>query len=351
MKRLLTLIALASAAVASFGATLTPIQLLNPAGSTSGQAIISTGPSTPPAWDNVSLSGLSGVLPIVNGGTGASAASTARVNLGLGTAATVNTGTSGSTIPLLNGANTWSAAQTFTGNISVSDSSPLVTFNATSGSTLGTFNFNAAGITSWQEQATTSSLAFARYNAGVFVDSPFILSNSTGAVTMMDGITNTPVSGSTGSFTTLAASGTVSLPATTSIVGVANGVAAAAGAIGEIQKASATAISLTTGTSISVCSLPLTAGDWLVWGNMITAPSGATTNAAAAGISTTTGALPPVPLYGQVGSAGVGLPSGPPVPMRDIQLTSSSTVFLVANAQFTGGTMTASCLIEAQRYH
>jgi hypothetical protein len=39
---------------------------------------------------------------------------TARTSLGLGTAATVNTGTSGATIPLLNAANTFSAAQTFT---------------------------------------------------------------------------------------------------------------------------------------------------------------------------------------------------------------------------------------------
>ncbi|WP_148077164.1 tail fiber domain-containing protein, partial [Kluyvera ascorbata] len=38
---------------------------------------------------------------------------TARTNLGLGTAATVNTGTNGATIPLLNGANVWSVAQTF----------------------------------------------------------------------------------------------------------------------------------------------------------------------------------------------------------------------------------------------
>ncbi|ROU13814.1 tail fiber domain-containing protein [Kluyvera ascorbata] len=36
-----------------------------------------------------------------------------RTNLGLGTAATVNTGTNGATIPLLNGANVWSVAQTF----------------------------------------------------------------------------------------------------------------------------------------------------------------------------------------------------------------------------------------------
>lgn len=43
-------------------------------------------------------------------GTGAG---TTRTNLGLGTAATVNTGASGATIPLLNVANTWSASQLF----------------------------------------------------------------------------------------------------------------------------------------------------------------------------------------------------------------------------------------------
>lgn len=42
-------------------------------------------------------------------------AAAARNTLGLGTAATAATGTSGATVPLLNGANTWSAAQTFAG--------------------------------------------------------------------------------------------------------------------------------------------------------------------------------------------------------------------------------------------
>jgi len=40
-------------------------------------------------------------------------AATARTTLGLGTAATQNTGTSGATIPLLNGTNAWSGAQTW----------------------------------------------------------------------------------------------------------------------------------------------------------------------------------------------------------------------------------------------
>lgn len=40
----------------------------------------------------------------------------ARTSLGLGTSATVNTGTSGATIPLLNGGNTWSQPQLFEGS-------------------------------------------------------------------------------------------------------------------------------------------------------------------------------------------------------------------------------------------
>jgi hypothetical protein len=42
---------------------------------------------------------------------------TARTNLGLGTSATVNTGTSGATIPLLNANNTWAGSNTFNGAI------------------------------------------------------------------------------------------------------------------------------------------------------------------------------------------------------------------------------------------
>lgn len=52
-------------------------------------------------------------LPLTMGGTGSKSASDARESLGLGTAATRNTGNSGASIPLLNVANTWGATQTF----------------------------------------------------------------------------------------------------------------------------------------------------------------------------------------------------------------------------------------------
>lgn len=74
-----------------------------------------------------------------------------RTALGLGTAATQNTGTSGATIPLLNGTNTWSATQAFTnttnsGTLAITGTSQftgnITLLNATSGNNQGSLAFS-----------------------------------------------------------------------------------------------------------------------------------------------------------------------------------------------------------------
>lgn len=60
---------------------------------------------------------IAGTLALANGGTGSTSASGARASLGLGSAAQQNTGTSGSNVPLLSGANTWSSSQEFSTGI------------------------------------------------------------------------------------------------------------------------------------------------------------------------------------------------------------------------------------------
>lgn len=64
---------------------------------------------------------------------------TARTNLGLGTSAIVNTGTSGATIPLLSTANTWSGVQTFIGRTFITNlaSTATGTYNGTANVTSG----------------------------------------------------------------------------------------------------------------------------------------------------------------------------------------------------------------------
>lgn len=96
----------------------TRFQLINPAG---GGVTTWAGGTTglTPAGATSGAVSLAGTLALTNGGTGGTSAATARTNLGLGTAAVQNTGTSGANVPLLNGANTHSGAATFSATVDV----------------------------------------------------------------------------------------------------------------------------------------------------------------------------------------------------------------------------------------
>ncbi|WP_109477725.1 hypothetical protein [Paraburkholderia sp. C35] len=63
----------------SFGATLTPIQLLNPTGSSSGQTVVSTGASSAPAWGGIGVNGIASIAAntVLANATGSSAGPTA----------------------------------------------------------------------------------------------------------------------------------------------------------------------------------------------------------------------------------------------------------------------------------
>lgn len=74
MKKIIALLALLFASAAN-AITYVPVPLLSTTGSTSGQTVLSAGSSSTAAWGNVSAAALTGILPIANGGTNASAAS------------------------------------------------------------------------------------------------------------------------------------------------------------------------------------------------------------------------------------------------------------------------------------
>jgi hypothetical protein len=86
-----------------------------------------------------------------------------RTTLGLGTSAIVNTGTSGATIPLLNGNNTYSGTATFSGTTSVTNSAGVAARNTVKAfgkvinATLQTGSFNVASVT---DAGQTHAVAF-----------------------------------------------------------------------------------------------------------------------------------------------------------------------------------------------
>ena len=127
---------------------------------------------------------------------------------------------------------------------------------------------------------------------------------------------------------------------------------AAAGNIGEFLTATTAGTSLTNNIAANVASLPLTAGDWDVWGGSAFHPAGTTTVAGlSCGISTTTASLPGF-TSGLV-SMSPGFNTGAQqiilCGLQRISLASPATIFMVAAATFAVSTMTADGYINARR--
>lgn len=173
---------------------------------------------------------------------------------------------------------------------------------------------------------------------------------STGVSGMGTGVAAGLASAVTGSGgVVLATTPTITTP---NIVGVTNGSSAAAGSVGEQPTAAVgTAVSLTTSAQANCTSKTLTAGMYLLYGSISFNPAGSTVmSAASAGISTTTGAVPAVPLYTSWGgTATAGVTEIFPVPMQIVNPNVSTTYFLVGVAIFTTSTATMTCQLNALR--
>ena len=139
--------------------------------------------------------GVTGTLGLVNGGLGATTAAGGRSTLGLGTAATQNTGTSGANVPLLNGGNTWGASQNIDGFLTITGTAADrgIVITANSGRERQV-QFQTAGSARWSMGANAgaesggavgSDFAINRFNdAGVYLDAPFSINRASGVVSL-----------------------------------------------------------------------------------------------------------------------------------------------------------------------
>lgn len=351
LKRLIGVVLIACNAFAAHATTLNPVQLLNPTGSSSGQAIVSTGSSSAPAWGGIGVNGIAAIAAntVLANATGSSASPTAfampscstsasALDWTSGTGFTCNTSINAATLGGATFASPGPIGSTTASTGSFTTLSASSTISGTGFSTylasppsIGATSPNTGTFTTLAASGTVSGAGFSAYLA-----SPPAIGNSAAA---------------SGKFTTLQATSTITPSTTAGIVGTTAADNANAGSDGEYFSSTSSAISLTTSTATTITSLSLTAGDWDITGNIdFVGGSGAICNTVIAAISTTAATFPAIPLYGiSTATLATGASGSMAAPIARLNVSATTTVYLIGSASFTGGTMTGTGIIRARR--
>ena len=138
-----------------------------------------------------------------------------------------------------------------------------------------------------------------------------------------------------------------------STTGITDGSLATAGQVGEIINGQqATNQAMTTNVPLNITSIVLTPGDWDVDGNVFIASSVGTINNNAA-ISTVSATLDPPGVPGRMqilmGGSGTVTSLCMPTGRKLINVSTSTTVYLVAMATFASGTCNGQGTVHARR--
>lgn len=149
----------------------------------------------------------------------------------------------------------------------------------------------------------------------------------------------------------LTSTGSITPSTTAGIIGTTTNDNANAGSFGEFIAQQNPSASLSTGVTANVTSITLTAGDWDVEGNVeYVAAAGTSIAQCVTAVTSTSATIPSAPAR-SVGnySAPAGNSQSQVAPILRFSISSTTTVYLVANSTFGGGTLTASGFIRARR--
>ncbi len=167
----------------------------------------------------------------------------------------------------------------------------------------------------------------------------------------------TAASGANSDITSLAAVTALTNATGVDIKGTNTNDSAAAGNVGEFVSgtvASGSAVGLTSATGANVTSISLTAGDWDVSGNIIFIPAATTSITALFASSSSTSATVAADYYRFDDQRAAYVPAGggrigSPIPTQRFSLSGTTTIYLVAQANFTVSTLSAYGFISARR--
>lgn len=219
-------------------------------------------------------------------------------------------------------AGTYTGAPTFSGNI-VFSGVPNFSGAATA--------LTAAAHTNTTQLSTTA-----------FVETEFASPPTAG----LGSVTPSPVAA-----TTIVASGTITPAQVAGIVGTTTSNSAQAGSIGEEIENTSSGIALSSTVAGNIVGISLTAGDWDVTGGTeFQGTSNAAITFVASGVSIVSATLPASPLRATLA---VTFPLNAEMtlalPTRRISLSSTTSVFIVAQINFSGGGAQALSYIMARR--
>ncbi len=327
--------------------------LASTAALTNGQFLIGSTSASPVAG---TLAGTANEITITNG-AGTIAASlpsaltfTGKSVTGGAFAATTLDGPVGSVTPA---AGSFTVLNT-TGTISENATNPVI--QAVSGVAGNAAKFFASDGTNTAQFALSGGVGFVDFPATLsFRDTG--AANATRAIITSTGLNSTVIGATTpaaASVTTLSATGLVTPNA--GIKGITGGTDASAGNVGEYIPGSrliASAVSITSGASLNIISISLTAGDWDVGGVVQFNPAGSTVmGLKIAAINTITGTLPNTDFFQDSRDASTSITGArhfQVTPTVRISISTTTTVYLVAYCEFTVSTLTGSGSIWARR--
>lgn len=215
-----------------------------------------------------------------------------------------------------------------TGTIQENGTNATGVMNDTSSANGAQWIYQKNGVTLYSAGSDSGSSSFyvTRYVSGSAVDHPIAISNSTGVVSMPDGI-----------------------------AGTTTGSTASVGNLGNVQTASGSGVSLTTATTANGTSIAVAAGDYLVQcATQFNPASGTSYNNLQVGVNTVSATMPAFPNQSiqqyspNISGAIVQTVSTPWVHEA---LSSSNTLYCPVYAVFSSSTMTATTSINVLRIH
>jgi hypothetical protein len=228
----------------------------------------------------------------------------------------------------------------------------------------GVFKYLENGESAWLQFASGNiyfSAAPSGSSGGTMSPILNMLINNTGVINIPNIagtgtriVTASPTGNLASSAATFDGSGNVTFGATNSIVGTATNNNAVAGNIGEYISstiASGSAVALSTTVTANVTSISLTAGDWDVTGVVDYVMTSATVTNFQHGSSATSATLGAQDTYLQkeVAFTGSSATYADIAPTTRISIASTTTVYLVSQATFSGGSVAAYGTIRARR--